>query len=268
MPLTGSELRELAFRENARPGGSPRRYVELLTQAVQAGHVEAMSDIAVLQMEGYRDQRGRVLVRANPKAAVRAWLQVAAAGGTSADKSLGYCFDVGFGVRRNIRLAMKWYRRAWRRRDPTAAANIATIYRDRGQPALAVSWWKRAAEAGLPEEAVQVGYGYQYGMGVRRNLSKAVQWYRLAIRARAILEHEREAAMYHLAVLHLDSQPPSRAKAVALLKRASKDDDYPEAMALLGQLQKGRRLVPCRCQRGLLKRLRGHARCAIHKRRQ
>src|SRR5437764_6233794 len=113
-PLSGPELRERAVRENAQPGGSARRYVELLTQGVRAGDPGAIEDFAVLQMEGYRDARGRVLVRANPKAAARAFRQVALVAGTSADQSLGYCFDVGLGVRRNTRLAMKWYRRAWR----------------------------------------------------------------------------------------------------------------------------------------------------------
>ena len=265
MGLSGPELRARALREIGRPGGSPRRYVALLTQAVRTGHAGAIWDFAVLQMEGYRDERGRVLVRANPKAAARSFRLVALDADTSADQSLGYCFDVGLGVRRNSNLAMRWYRRAWRRRNPSAAANIATIYRDRGRLARAVSWWKRAIEAGSPEEAVEVGYCYQYGIGVRRNCPEAVDRYRLAIRAPNIIETEREAAMYHLAVLYLDTQPPKRAKAVTLLKRASRDKDYPEAMHLLRQLQSRQRLVPCRCRRGRTKTLPGHFQCEIHR---
>lgn len=259
----GPELHERARRS----AGSPRRYVELLTRSARAGYPPAIEDLAVLQMEGYHDERGRVLVRANPRAAARAFLRVATVPGTSADRSLGYCFDVGLGVRRNSRLAMKWYRRAWRRRDPAAATNIATIYRDRGQLARAVSWWQRAVDAGSLDEAVEVGYCYQYGIGVRRSAPKAMACYRRAIRASAITELEREAAMYHLAILHLDSHPPRPTKAVALLKRAAKDADYPEAMRLLEQLQAGRRPVPCRCRRHRTKTLPGHAACEIHRRR-
>ena len=257
---TGSELRQLAVRQS----GSPRRYLALLTRAARAGDENALVDFAVLQQEGYRDQRGRVLVRANPKAAARAFLQAASAGNRSAFHSLGYCFDVGLGVQRNYQLAMRWYRRAWRHGGETAAANIATLYRDRGLLSRAIVWWKRAMEAGVHEEAVEVGYCYQYGIGVRRNADKAIACYRLAIRSRNIGEFWREAAMYHLAVLSLDSQPPNRAKAVALLERASIDQDYPEATQLLAQLRNRRPLVPCRCRRGV-RSLPGNARCELHR---
>jgi len=91
--------------------------------------------------------------------------------------------------------------------------------------------------------------------------------YQLAIRSKHIIETEREAAMYHLAVLYLDRQPSQRVKAAALLKRASVDKDYPEAMELLDQLIKRQPPVPCRCRRGRRKSLPGHARCEIHFRR-
>lgn len=258
----GSELRQRALRES----GSPRRYLALLIRAVRAGDRDALVDFGVLQQEGYRDQRGRVLVRANPKAAARIFLQAASAGTRSAFHSLGYCFDVGVGVRRNSELALRWYRRAWRHGRETAGANIATVYRDRGLLPRAVAWWKKAMEAGVHEEAVEVGYCYQYGIGVRRNAGKAIACYRLAMRSRNIGELWREAAMYHLAVLCLDSQPQKRAKAVALLERASIDQDYPEAMRLLAQLRQRRPLVPCRCRRGV-RSLPGNAPCEIHRRR-
>ena len=258
--LTGPELRKLALRES----GSPRRYVALLTRALRAGDADALVDFAVLQQEGYRDQRGRVLVRANPKAAARAFLQAASAGTRSAFHALGYCFDVGLGVRRNTERALKWYRCAWRHGGETAAANIATVYRERGLLRRAVAWWKRAMEAGVHEEIVELGYCYQYGIGVRRDARNAIACYRLAIRSRNIIESEREAAMYHLAVLYLDSQPPNRPKAVTLLERASIDRDYPEAMKLLAQLLQRQPLVPCRCRRDRVKTLPGNARCELH----
>jgi hypothetical protein len=259
--LTGSELRQLALRES----GSPRRYLALLTRAVRAGDAEALVDFAVLQQEGYRDERGRVLVRANPKAAARVFLEAASAGTRSAFHSLGYCFDVGVGVRRNSRLAMRWYLRAWRNRGETAAANIATMYRDRGLLARAVTWWKKAMEAGVHEEAVEVGYCYQYGIGVRRNAGKAIACFRMAIRSRNIIAFSREAALYHLAVLYLDSLPPKRARAVTLLERASVDKDYPAAMKLLAQLRKQQRAIPCRCRRGMVRSLSANARCELHR---
>lgn len=258
--LTGSELRQLAIRES----GTPRRYLALLARAVRAGDGDALVDFGVLQQEGYRDERGRVLVRANPKAAARAFLQAASLGTESAAHALGYCFDVGVGLRRNSRLAMKWYLRAWRHGGETAAANIATMYRDRGLMPRAVAWWKRAMMAGVHEEAVEVGYCYQYGIGVRRSAGKAIACFRMAIRSRNIIEFSREAAMYHLAVLYLDSLPPKRATAVTLLERASVDKDYPQAMKLLARLRNRQPVIPCRCRRGMVKSLSANARCELH----
>ena len=120
-------------------------------------------------------------------------------------------------------------------------------------------------EAGVHEEAVEVGYCYQYGIGVRRNDRKAISCYRLAIRSRNIIESEREAAMYHLAVLYLDRRPPNRAKAVTLLERASKDEDYPQAMDVLARLRKRQPPVPCRCRRDRVKSLPGTAPCELHR---
>lgn len=44
---------------------------------------------------------------------------------------MGYAYDVGVGIRRNEREALRWYRRAYRDGSSTAASNISTIYRDR-----------------------------------------------------------------------------------------------------------------------------------------
>lgn len=264
--VSGLELRALAQREMARPGGSPRRYADLVMRAARAGDTDAMVDYAVLQSEGYRDRRGRIVVRANPKAAARAFGFAAARGDAHAAFSLGYGFDVGRGLRRNSRLAMKWYRFAWRHGIATAAVNIATVYRDRRRLKQAASWWRRAMDGGCPDEALEVGYCYQYGIGVRRDVAYAARCYRLAIRTRYIGEAGREAAMYHLAVLGLDREPPKRTQALALLTRASKDKDYPEAMELLEQVRNRRPPVPCRCRRDILKSLPGHARCEIHRR--
>ncbi|HXU01320.1 MAG TPA: hypothetical protein VN903_10025 [Polyangia bacterium] len=265
--MSGAELWALATREIRRPGWSGRRYAALVTRAARAGSAEAEQALATMRLDGYRDGQGRVLVRANPKAAARAFARAASAGDVAAAFDIGYCLDVGRGVARDGRLAMKWYRRAWRVGNPSAAANIATMYRDRRQLKTAVSWWKRAVAAGGFDEAVDVGYSYQYGIGVRRDVASAIRWYRRALRATYVAEATQEEALYHLAVIDLDRQPARRAHAVALLNRAAKDQDYPEAMALLAQLRDGRRPVPCRCRRDLRKSLPGHARCRRHPRR-
>ncbi|MEW6304565.1 MAG: tetratricopeptide repeat protein [Verrucomicrobiota bacterium] len=52
-----------------------------------------------------------------------------------------------------------------------------------GKPSMkeALSWYKKAAEQGLPEAAYKVGFCYEYAVGVSRpDLPEAAKWYRIA----------------------------------------------------------------------------------------
>jgi TPR repeat protein len=175
---------------------------------------------------------------------------------------LGHAYDIGQGVRRNTALAIKWYRRAVERGETIAAANMATVYRDRGQLRVAHQWYIRAMDMHDGDAAVDAGYGYLYGVGVRRDLRSAKRLLRVAVRSTLITESGREEALYHLAIAEIDSGRPTRA--IPLLEQASKDDDYPEAASLLAQIREKTELRPCRCRRDLYKHLPGHAKCPQH----
>ena len=82
------------------------------------------------------------------KAAFKLFLLGAKAGDRSCQLNIGYLYDRGIGVRQNTKSAIRWYMRAYRRGDASAANNIATIWRDMNQPNRALSWFKRARELG------------------------------------------------------------------------------------------------------------------------
>jgi len=242
-----------------------RDRIAALQARAAAGEVSAQTDLGLTLQDGIQDQKGRALVRRAPRAAL-VWLRQAAnRGDATAAGSLGYAYDRGLGTRASVREAIRWYRRAVRGGSSTAATNLATVYRDAGNARRAFQWWRRSDLMGDADAAVDVGYGYQYGIGTRRSTAKAHRTYRRAIASRNTSEYSREAAMYHLALLWLDGRRPQRA--LPLLRRASADDDYPEAATLLRQLQAGSALRRCRCKRGLGKALRGHARCMLHAKR-
>jgi hypothetical protein len=71
-----------------------------------------------------------------------------------------------------------------------------------------------------------------------------------------------EEALYNLAIACIDSC--DRRRAIPLLERANKDDDYPEAASLLAQIRAKAELIPRRCRRDLRKDLLGHANCPQH----
>jgi TPR repeat protein len=146
-----------------------------------------------------------------------------------------------------------------------AAHNIPIAYRDAGNLRRAVFWWRRFATRGDGDAALDLGYAYQYGLGVRRAPQQAVESYRQAIRSRHITEYGREEAHYHLAVLTLDAAGAgARRAALALLRRAARDGDFAQAAHLAAALQRRARLSICRCRRGRRRYIRAQAACAHH----
>lgn len=93
-------------------------------------------------------QASRLLERGRIEEAFRLFLEVAKAGNSRAQLTVGYLYDTGEGVGRSRLQAMSWYRRAVRQGEAAAATNIATIYRDEGRLRLAIRWFDKAAGLG------------------------------------------------------------------------------------------------------------------------
>lgn len=239
-----------------------RRRIALLRRRTAAGDIAAARDLALHLLDGIQDQQGHSLVRRNSPYAVRLLQYAAENGDSSAATMLGYAYDVGQGIRRNVALAIKWYHRAFRQGETMAAANIATVYRDRSNLRLSHQWHLRAMQMGDGDAAVDAGYDYLYGIGVRKDLRSARRMLRNALRSTFISQMGREEALYHLAVAEIDHSSPR--VAIPLLRTANKDEDYTEAASLLAQIRSKTTLTPCRCRRALNKNLRGHAKCPRH----
>jgi len=182
--------------------------------------------------------------------------------------ALGSCYDYGRGVRQDKKKALRYYTNAWKaNHESTAAHNIATIHRDRGNLHLAFRWWRKAADTGVDGDAfVDVGYCLYYGIGVRRQTTKALDAFRQAYESKFITEYGREEACYHKAVALLDQTGGNDKQQIReLLESANVDDDYPEARELLMQLNEKSDPVPCRCRRHLNRSIPGRAACALHR---
>jgi TPR repeat protein len=153
--------------------------------------------------------------------------------------------------------------------DVLIPGNIAAIYRMAGNRRRAFEWWQRAAVVRDDGSAsLELGYCYQYGIGVRRDERAACAAYRAAVHPQWINEYSREEALYHLAVayLDLDNGQRGRRRAVKLLREATADGDYPQAADLLDRLERSGPLSVCRCRRGLRRSLGGKTQCALHSR--
>ncbi len=153
-----------------------------------------------------------------------------------------------------------------RRGDALAANNLAVSYRMAGNWRRAYFWWRRAAGPHSGDAWLEVGFCLQYGLGVRRDLNRAIRAYRSAARTYYTTANGREEALYHLAVALLDRGRPSDLPAVRdCLESAAADGDYPQAVALLAGLDSRAAVVACRCRRFLRRRFGGKQQCVIHR---
>lgn len=127
---------------------------------------------------------------------------------------------------------------------------------------LAHRWFLRATKMGDGDAAMDAGYDYLHGIGVRRDLPSARRMLRLAVRSNRITQYGREEALYHLAIAEIDRGRPDRA--IPLLQQVNRDNDYSEAASLLAQIRAKADLNPCWCRRHVSKHLPGHAKCPKH----
>jgi localization factor PodJL len=105
--------------------------------------------------------------------------------------------------------------------DPVAAFEVAARFAEgRGteqDPAAAIQWYTRAAEAGLAPAQYRLGSIYEKGRGVPKDGRAAADWYRRAAEAGNV------KAMHNLAVLHAEgaSGAPNLARAAELFREAA-----------------------------------------------
>jgi TPR repeat protein len=250
------------------PGEDIERRLTTLRRAIEKGDGDASFELGCLFDDGETDHAGGQVIRPDAKKAVAAYRRAVELGRVEALLNLGMCYANGRGVRRSQERELRCYAELWRlRRDWAAAANTACVCRARENLRAAFAWWAKAVAAGGGDELVNLGYCRYYGIGVRRDPTRAMEAFRRACRTTDITVFSKEEARYHLAVAHLDlGGAANRRRARALLARANRDADYPEAGALLDQLQAGGDVRPCRCVRGLARKAPGQAPCVVHRR--
>jgi len=84
--------------------------------------------------------------KGNMKKAFRLYLKAARLGHPEVQNKVGVCYDVGEGTKKNAKLALYWYKKAWRNGSQTGVCgNIATFYASLGNYRRAVFWWLKEA---------------------------------------------------------------------------------------------------------------------------
>ncbi|HOO65253.1 MAG TPA: SEL1-like repeat protein, partial [Synergistaceae bacterium] len=113
------------------------------------------------------------------------WYRKAAEQGhAGAQTDLGYMYEKGYGVPKNLKTAAEWYARGARSGSPVGQCNLGYMYeKGRGvaqNHETAAYWYRQAAEQGNLRGQCNLAYMYEKGYGVPQSYDQAVYWYRKA----------------------------------------------------------------------------------------
>ena len=128
-------------------------------------------------------------VEKNYKEAFKWFSKSAEQGDSYAQYVLGCLYEEGKGVEQSYERARYWYEKAAAEGDGTAFTNLGILY-EQGlgvdiSPNKAIELWERACKADPKHcEGAQykLGYAYYDGWGVERDLSKAKEYFELAVK--------------------------------------------------------------------------------------
>lgn len=140
------------------------------------------------------DEANQAWDTGDKKRAFKLFLAAARSGEEDAFNSVGYFFDHGIGVKKDVGSAFAWYRRAAMRGNLAGCLNLAACYRNAGNLRRAKFWYEKARAQGDGSAAYELGKIY---FGQHPSISakqRARQYLAEAVASKYIAEDEREEA--------------------------------------------------------------------------
>ena len=128
------------------------------------------------------------------KSAFRLMLAAVRMGERGAQVTLGYMYDNAVGTKRNVRAALYWYKRAYRRGESCAAHNIGIVWRDAGNFRRSLYWFERAIRMNHGDDGeafLEIAKLYLNGNRDRR---KAASFLRKVCRSKSVTQDAVEQA--------------------------------------------------------------------------
>ena len=130
------------------------------------------------------EQGGQLYRAKNYAAAVPVFLEAAKLGNAAAQLQVGWHYEFGQGVRRNLKEAARWYLAAAEQGDARAECNLATMYETgngTGENWMAAAhWYLAAAKQNDVRGLYNMGRAYEFGIGVPQSRSAAISLYKKA----------------------------------------------------------------------------------------
>jgi len=120
--------------------------------------------------------------KGNLKIAFELFLENAKAGDESSQNSLGIFYESGYGIRKNAKKALYWYKRAVKTGSEAGMFNIALYYFKKGNPARAKFWYKKAIKSGDGDAALEIAKIYLSSKKNKHNINCAKKYLRKALK--------------------------------------------------------------------------------------
>jgi len=121
--------------------------------------------------------------KGNLKNAFELFLEGAEAGDESCQNNLGVFYDCGYGIRKNPKKALYWYKKAIRKGSESSINNIANYYYKQGNPARAKVWHKRSIKSGDGNAALDMAKIYLGSKKNKHNTKCALKYLKMALKS-------------------------------------------------------------------------------------
>ena len=150
---------------------------------------------------------------------------------------VGYCYDIGRGVKQDHKKAAYWYRKAAESGSADGMFNYALISESgvgtRRNTARALRLYLQAANTGHLQAQSNLAVRYLDGRGAQRNLGEGIRWLRKAAR------RGDDVAQYNLATAYLHGEGVTKSirHAKTWLTKAA-ENNHRKARLLIKRLEK------------------------------
>ena len=141
-------------------------------------------------------------------------------GDATSINSLGYHYQYGLGVTKNLSTAFRYYQKAANTGNKYGQFNVGLFYLNgyfvEKNEAKALAFYKRSADQGFPMAMYEIGRIYGLGLGLTKNSYESYKWYKKG----ADLDHPESVGM--VGMYHIDDVigQYNSEKAVRYLKKA------------------------------------------------
>jgi TPR repeat protein len=106
------------------------------------------------------------------------WYQKGARlGNTECERMLGCLYFLGVGVERNLDTAMQYFEKAAAKGHAAAQNGVGRCHYEKGRYEEAFKWHTKSAAQGYATAEIKLGILYGDGLGVTKDISKAIEWY-------------------------------------------------------------------------------------------